>query len=43
MPEDSGVPEIVKVRLPDPLANVPACSVAVRPVTLVDDIADPAA
>ena len=36
VPLDAGVPVIVKVKLPAPLANVPAAHVAVRPVTPVD-------
>ena len=36
VPEFDGVPEIVYVKLPDPFVNVPASSVAVKPVTPVD-------
>ncbi len=36
VPLDAGVPVIVKVKLPAPLAKVPAAHVAVRPVTPVD-------
>ena len=36
VPFDAGVPVIVKVKLPEPFANVPAAHVAVRPVTPVD-------
>jgi len=43
VPEEPGVPAILKVRLPAPLANVPAAKVAVSPVTPVDEIAVPAA
>ena len=43
VPEEPGVPVILKVRLPEPLANVPAAKVAVSPVTPVDEIAVPAA
>ena len=32
-----GVPEIVYVKLPEPLANVPTIRVAVNPVTPVED------
>ncbi len=36
VPFDAGVPVMVKVKLPDPVAKVPAAHVAVRPVTPVD-------
>ena len=36
VPLVAGVPVIVKVKLPDPVAKVPAAHVAVRPVTPVD-------
>ena len=36
VPLDAGVPVIVKVKLPSPLAKVPAAHVAVSPVTPVD-------
>ena len=36
VPELAGVPVMVKVKLPAPLAKVPAAHVAVRPVTPVD-------
>ncbi len=36
VPELAGVPVIVKVKLPVPVAKVPAAHVAVRPVTPVD-------
>ncbi len=36
IPELAGVPVMVKVKLPEPFANVPAAHVAVRPVTPVD-------
>ena len=36
VPLDAGVPVIVKVKLPSPVANVPAAHVAVRPVTPVE-------
>ena len=36
VPLDAGVPVMVKVKLPEPFANVPAAHVAVRPVTPVD-------
>jgi hypothetical protein len=36
-----GVPEIVYVKLPEPLAKVPADKVAVKPVTPVEDTACP--
>ena len=36
VPFDAGVPVIVKVKLPAPVAKVPAAHVAVRPVTPVD-------
>ena len=36
VPFDAGVPVIVKVKLPTPVAKVPAAHVAVRPVTPVD-------
>jgi hypothetical protein len=38
VPVEAGVPEIVMIRLPDPLANVPALMVAVSPVTPVEFI-----
>jgi hypothetical protein len=37
IPVVSGVPEMVYVRVPAPLAKIPADSVAVKPVTPVDD------
>lgn len=43
VPEEAGVPVMVYVRLPAPLASVPACKVAVSPVTPVEEIAVPAA
>ncbi len=36
VPALAGVPVIVKVKLPEPFAKVPAAHVAVRPVTPVD-------
>ena len=36
VPVEAGVPVIVYVKLPAPLSNVPAASVAVKPVTPVD-------
>ena len=36
VPLDAGVPVIVRVKLPAPVAKVPAAHVAVRPVTPVD-------
>ncbi len=36
VPFDAGVPVMVKVKLPAPVAKVPAAHVAVRPVTPVD-------
>jgi hypothetical protein len=42
VPVDVGVPAMAYVRLPAPLANVPAAKVAVRPVTPVEEIAVPA-
>ena len=36
VPFEAGVPVIVKVKLPAPVAKVPAAHVAVRPVTPVD-------
>ncbi len=36
VPLVAGVPVIVKVKLPSPVANVPAAHVAVRPVTPVE-------
>ena len=36
VPELAGVPVIVKVKLPAPVAKVPAAHVAVSPVTPVD-------
>jgi uncharacterized protein (UPF0254 family) len=36
IPALAGVPVIVKVKLPEPFANVPAAHVAVRPVTPVE-------
>ena len=36
VPFDAGVPVIVKVKLPAPVAKVPAAHVAVRPVTPVE-------
>ena len=36
VPELAGVPVMVKVKLPEPFANVPAAHVAVSPVTPVD-------
>ena len=36
VPALAGVPDMVKVKLPTPLANVPAAHVAVRPVIPVD-------
>ena len=42
-PTEVGVPETVKEKFPVPLASVPACNVAVRPVTPVDAMAVPAA
>ena len=36
VPFDAGVPVMVKVKLPEPFANVPAAHVAVRPVTPVE-------
>jgi hypothetical protein len=38
-----GVPLTTKARVPAPLARVPACKVAVRPVTPVELMAVPAA
>lgn len=42
VPADVGVPAIAYVRLPAPLAKVPAAKVAVNPVTPVEEIAVPA-
>ena len=42
VPDEAGVPEMVYDKLPAPLANVPDESVAVNPVTPVDEIALPA-
>ena len=42
IPTDVGVPLTVKEKFPVPLANTPACSVAVRPITPVDAMAVPA-
>jgi hypothetical protein len=42
VPVDVGVPARVYVRLPAPLANVPATKVAVSPETPVEEIAVPA-
>ena len=36
VPLAAGVPVMVKVKLPEPFANVPAAHVAVSPVTPVD-------
>ena len=36
VPFDAGVPVIVKVKFPAPVAKVPAAHVAVRPVTPVE-------
>ena len=36
VPLVAGVPVMVKVKFPEPFANVPAAHVAVRPVTPVD-------
>ena len=36
VPLDAGIPVIVKVKFPEPFANVPAAHVAVSPVTPVD-------
>jgi hypothetical protein len=36
VPLDAGVPVMVKVKLPAPVAKVPAAHVAVSPVTPVD-------
>ncbi len=36
VPELAGVPVMVKVKFPEPFANVPAAHVAVSPVTPVD-------
>jgi hypothetical protein len=36
VPALAGVPVMVKVKLPEPFANVPAAHVAVSPVTPVD-------
>jgi hypothetical protein len=42
VPDEVGVPVTEKDKLPLPLANVPACKVAVKPVTPVELIAVPA-
>jgi hypothetical protein len=42
VPVDVAVPAMAYVRLPAPLANVPAAKVAVSPVTPVEEIALPA-
>ena len=36
VPADVGVPEMLYVMLPFPLAKFPGCKVAVKPVTVVD-------
>ena len=41
VPSDAGVPAIEKVMLPVPLLSVPPLSVAVSPVTPVDETAVP--
>ena len=41
VPDVTGVPEIVYTKLPEPLANVPDCKVAVNPVTPVDEMEVP--
>ncbi len=38
VPFDAGVPVIVNVKLPDPVAKVPAAHVAVKPVTPVEEM-----
>ena len=43
MPDEAGVPETENDKLPVPFANVPACNVAVNPVTPVEGIDAPAA
>ncbi len=42
VPSADAVPLMEYIRLPGPLANVPSCKIAVRPVTPVDDIGEPA-
>lgn len=38
VPLEVGVPDIVKVKFPAPFDNVPACNVAVNPLTPVEEI-----
>ena len=41
VPAETGVPEIINNKSPLPLAKVPACKVAVKPVTPVETIGNP--